>query len=692
MSIDKMSYTADNVDSISEALKKKSVDKTAEEAAQSFKQPNGLFNGLVETIEKAGLEGLTTDDYKKSLVFSSINMSAKELSADQIGELRSKIIQRLEELDSKNIDGNKEKAESCLTAALNEACSDYSEKVNQGILNEANGITHFSMLNSSHFHCEGYSCSDFGVYAIKTKGKASETRLVCNHPICPVEMIRDFDTEEEQVVLAYAEPNALQTAKYLTVDKADISDRHRIVNVLGATGILVSSTTAPDMVNYFQDMFYQNYDQLTTTGDGSAHYSIKRCGWIRNGLNRLFVPYADNLKYSGHDGSTKVYKAIRTSGSFDEWNKVAKEIMNGNNIPLKTILTASFSSVLTSDAGTLPFFVHVWGSTGSGKTVALKIAASVWAEPKAYIQNFSGTKAGLENTAGFLHDLPLCIDELQSAREDVKKGESNLVYLLCEGHGSVRATRSGGATQQVKDWSLIMLSNGEQPLTNNKSDGGAVNRCIQIHPDGDLIEQAKAAEMADIVNDNYGHAGRKWIDRLTDGDILTIKALKNQYAKELIDDGVTGKQAAAAALLLAVSNQATTVFRWYRPLTVEDIRPYLVSAREVEKNNSIYEELCELPASEHARFTKNPGDETNLTWWGKVENGCLYFMKTQFQNYMQRSGYNAESFLKWAGMKKLILAEHGYYKLVRVKDKRYYFLALKLPEETEQAQEPEAQF
>ena len=50
----------------------------------------------------------------------------------------------------------------------------------------------------------------------------------------------------------------------------------------------------------------------------------------------------------------------------------------------RLFLAASFASVVLEPCGLLPFFLHAWGGTETGKTVGLMIAASVWACPKGY--------------------------------------------------------------------------------------------------------------------------------------------------------------------------------------------------------------------------------------------------------------------------------------------------------------------
>ena len=92
----------------------------------------------------------------------------------------------------------------------------------------------------------------------------------------------------------------------------------------------------------------------------------------------------------------------------------------------RIILAASFASVLLEPLNCLPFFVHLWGvDSGTGKTVALMVAASVWGDPAvgSYIKTFDGTVVGQEKTAAFLNNLPLCLDELQLAKDS--RGRTN---------------------------------------------------------------------------------------------------------------------------------------------------------------------------------------------------------------------------------------------------------------------------
>ena len=61
----------------------------------------------------------------------------------------------------------------------------------------------------------------------------------------------------------------------------------------------------------------------------------------------------------------------------------------------------------------------LWGRTGVGKSVALMVAASVWGNPNGGLfGTMNGTLNFLQSQAALLRNLPLCLDELQTIRDN----------------------------------------------------------------------------------------------------------------------------------------------------------------------------------------------------------------------------------------------------------------------------------
>ena len=108
--------------------------------------------------------------------------------------------------------------------------------------------------------------------------------------------------------------------------------------------------------------------------------------------------------------------------------------------------------------GKLNFIVHFWGGSGTGKTVAQFLAASVWADPgdgAGYVQTFNASLVGLEQLASFVNNLPLILDEFQLVKD--KKSFEQTVYMLCEGIGKTRGAKTGGCRRRRHGRTVLLL-------------------------------------------------------------------------------------------------------------------------------------------------------------------------------------------------------------------------------------------
>ena len=202
------------------------------------------------------------------------------------------------------------------------------------------------------------------------------------------------------------------------------------------------------------------------------------------------------------------------------------------------MLAASFASVLVEPLKVLSFLVHLWSASGSGygKTVSLMLAASVWANPTPgqFIHNFSDTLVGLEKTAAFFNSLPNCIDELQTLRN--KDNKNKIIYMLAQGSGRTRGTRQN-TVAAAGYWHNCTLTTGEEPLTTDNGQDGSINRVLELECYSDMFDGA-AARIADTVKENYGHAGKLFIENLINTDTELIKTIYEGFNRVLIADEV----------------------------------------------------------------------------------------------------------------------------------------------------------
>lgn len=457
--------------------------------------------------------------------------------------------------------------------------------------------------------------------------------IACVHPIMPVHRYTDIDTGIEKLVIAFKRDDEWRT---IMCERGQIASASKIVD-LANKGVAVTSENAKALVQYLSDAENLNLKRIP------ANKSVGRMGWIGDDF---FSPYVEGLIYDGDENYKYLYEAIGSKGKFEDWVGFVKKIRADGNVPAKMILAASFASVLVKPCNRLPFFMHLWGGSGNGKTVSLMLAASVWGNPAVgeYINTFNSTSVGQEQLAGFFNSMPLIFDEMQIQTSDSRKDFDSMIYQLTEGVGRIRGAKEGGIRSR-KTWRNCILTSGEQPIMTSRSGGGAVNRVIEIDTSGmQFFKDAKA--VADFLVGCYGHAGEVFIESLMDPDTMELaKVLQGDFFEQMHKEGVTEKQALAGSLILtADALMDSIIFKDGNGLMFGDVKRFLVKNSDVNVGKRAYEWLLEWIAQNYKKFKDVDG---NTETWGKLSLGKIYIIRSVFDKACNENGHNPVVALTW---------------------------------------------
>lgn len=477
-----------------------------------------------------------------------------------------------------------------------------------------------------------YICDEYGVMV---QDKYGYEQPVCRHPIMPIQRLVNIDSGEERLELAFKKGRSWRSS---IVEKSVIASSSSILH-LAANGIMVNSENAKAMSTYLLEIENLNYDTLP------EQKSVGRLGWVGN---HGFSPYVDGLAFDGENNFKHIFSAVKSSGDRQEWVDTMVELRK-EKTPGRLFLAASFASVIIEPCGLLPFFLHAWGGTEVGKTVGLMIAASVWASPRLgeYITTFNSTLVGQEMMASFLNSLPMCIDELQIQSSAGIKDFDKIIYQLTEGVGRTRGAKTGGL-QKVNTWKNCFITNGEHPISNANSGGGAVNRIIEFECEQPVYSDLP--EMCRVISQNYGFAGHEFIEYLqSDGAIDRVNNLQKKYYREILKNGGTDKQSASVSAILAADHIATElIFKDGNNLTVEDMAKIMLKKEEVNVNKRAYDYILELVARNPNRFYPSESGDYQGEVWGKIDGEKIFIIKSVFDREMGYAGFNSSAFLSWS--------------------------------------------
>lgn len=251
-----------------------------------------------------------------------------------------------------------------------------------------------------------------------------------------------------------------------------------------------------------------------------------------------------------------------TAGSLDGWKAGVAGIGDGNPL-LMLAICAAFAGVLLEPLCIDGAGLHIYGDSSTGKTTALVAGISVWGG-LSFRRQWRATANGLEG-AGTMHtDTLLALDEIgECAPRDLYEA----AYALANGTGKSRANKHGEA-RKAAQWRVFVLSTGETTIAARIASGGIESkagqglRILDIPVTGqyglfdNLCGMDSGARLSDALRDaaakHYGHAGRKFVQRLTAERAQGID-LSNRLSEVLAQFDAPDGQERRAARVLALA-------------------------------------------------------------------------------------------------------------------------------------------
>ncbi|WP_172978997.1 MULTISPECIES: DUF927 domain-containing protein [unclassified Thiomonas] len=398
------------------------------------------------------------------------------------------------------------------------------------------------------------------------EGRPKPPLWVCS-PLEVTAQTRDADSREWGFLLEFDDPagNHRQwaaPAKMLAADGAEFR------GVLLSLGLRIS--TAPRarqlLATYVQ-----------TRQPEALARCVDRVGWHPGGV------YVLPDEVIGHASERLIFQAevatentLRQRGTLDQWRKRVASYAVGNS-RLTFAISAAFAGMVLRPSGEGGGGFHLVGASSSGKSTALRIAASVYG-PAAYAQNWRSTSNAIEGTSAAHCDRTLILDEI--AQIDAREvGECS--YMLSNGMGKARASRTGQPRPRLQ-WLLMLLSAGEVGIAqhmasvNKTARAGQELRLVDLPADAGvgmgLFErlhdkdspQALALYLGKAADACHGTAGRAFLEHIVSrADTLRehMRSAVDRLAVEWIPEAASGQVHRVArrfAVVGAAGELATT--------------------------------------------------------------------------------------------------------------------------------------
>ena len=199
--------------------------------------------------------------------------------------------------------------------------------------------------------------------------------------IQPVGIFKNIDNGDEYVKCAFI-PRGKTNWSYVVISKETILGNGKITK-LANKGIDVTSDSARLLVAFIRDLLNNNVLP--------ENISTSKMGWH----GKKFLPYDEGIQFDGEENFKSAFESLKSNGDYELWlNEMYK--IRENNVPLRLVMATSFASPLLHLLHRQSFVTMLWGKSGGGKTVAGRVAMSIWGDSNNDKLMFS-----MDNTINF---------------------------------------------------------------------------------------------------------------------------------------------------------------------------------------------------------------------------------------------------------------------------------------------------
>lgn len=211
---------------------------------------------------------------------------------------------------------------------------------------------------------------------------------------------------------------------------------------------------------------------------------------------------------------------LSTSGTLEDWKLVSKFYSRNELLWGQLGICLGFGAPLMRFApgNAKNGIVNFWSQdSGTGKTTLQLVINSIWGHPERQLLNVQSTTNSRFRIMGWRNSLPVCINEMTNISEAEL---SDTLFQISEGREKERMDRSEGL-QWSGSWNTITVMSAnntvlDKMLAYSQQRDGEIKRALDIEIAKSTVKKDEAVGMTRVMERNYGHAGRLFLQKLMD--------------------------------------------------------------------------------------------------------------------------------------------------------------------------------
>lgn len=299
-------------------------------------------------------------------------------------------------------------------------------------------------------------------------------------------------------------------------------------------------------------------------------------------------------------GLENIVRVTKPAGTLEGWRHVVNTLIKYKLHDILAIMTVGFGAPLMRFTSFDGLTFHVGSSeSGTGKSVSLEMAASIWGHPTRYMVGKDTSGVAMQQRLGLLNSLPLICDEITQKNRKDFEWFPGFVFDMTDGKGKERM--EGGSNKERVNttyWATMALVSSNTHImdyfsSRKHSSQGEILRLLELQMNKRLETPSDLDDaLKNFLPHNYGVAGAKYARWLVDNQatvkdvVRVVEEDLKRSMQETPDERfwIAGVAACLAGGVLAGQNYANIVDLPLRAIK-QSFQRMVTSARHVAKTS-----------------------------------------------------------------------------------------------------------
>jgi hypothetical protein len=270
------------------------------------------------------------------------------------------------------------------------------------------------------------------------------------------------------------------------------------------------------------------------------------CGWQPNDTfvwgGKIYSPNREAIEVP-MPGLENITMNSKPAGTLENWRKFIDLLVRRKLWDHLAIILVGAGSPLMRFTGLHGLTVHCASTdSGTGKSLALEGAASIWGHPTHYRTGAGTSPVAMQQRLGLLHSNALITDEITSKNRDEFEWFPAFLLSMTEGRGKERM--ESGANKErlnLSTWAaMAIMSSNTHAVdyltgTRKHASEGELRRLIEYIMDEKLEWSADEIEIIKSLSSNYAVAGvvlaQYMVDNIEMVNTLVLQTVRQMYTE-----------------------------------------------------------------------------------------------------------------------------------------------------------------